>query len=563
MIKRVMAFALSIMITFLASGCSSAAADENTKESAIEEKKGFVVSEELQESMSKDNSSDEGDDKGFDVSGLDTSEHVVITYLTIGDKPSGKAEERLLATIAELNEILSEKVNAEISIEYISWDNYLEKYNEKLTKKDGSIDLVGASTNWLEGWQNVKKGVFLPLPVSMLQKYAPRTYESVSQEHWDMCKYNDEIYFMPEDNYTQWTNHGFIYRMDFAREAGLRNGVEDWEDLTDYFKYIVEFHKELKVPWDADGTQYINMTNGWLSSNTDFIPVSGFCSGDMFGGSLDEPYTIYAPVMTDTDVYVEYAQLMKIWDTIGVWPTNVLKNSSADNRAEYRKGLVAAEEHHTQTFANLCSDNEENQLYIDNPDAESAFFAFGIDNDNLVSSTITHGAMSISAGSGNPERALMVYDLLRNDPTCYKLLCYGIEGVSYSINEEGLRDKPEGFDPDSDNINALTNFWWGRNDDIEIRDAETNWDVIDELYTIYDREKTEYPYGQFVPDDSEISAKLEKCNQIYCDYMKEISYGKYSGTAEAIVTKMQEELALEGIDDIVVALQEQIDSLYR
>ena len=102
MIKRVLAFALSIMITFFASGCSSAAADENAKESAAEEKKGFVVSEELQESMSKDNSSDEGDDKGFDVSGLDTSEHVVITYLTIGDKPSGKAEERLLATIAEL-----------------------------------------------------------------------------------------------------------------------------------------------------------------------------------------------------------------------------------------------------------------------------------------------------------------------------------------------------------------------------------------------------------------------------------------------------------------------------
>lgn len=44
----------------------------------------------------------------------------------------------------------------------------------------------------------------------MLKKYAPKTWESVPAENWELCKYNGEIYLMPEDNYAQWVNHGFI-----------------------------------------------------------------------------------------------------------------------------------------------------------------------------------------------------------------------------------------------------------------------------------------------------------------------------------------------------------------
>ena len=197
------------------------------------------------------------------------------------------------------------------------------------------------------------------------------------------------------------------------------------------------------------------------------------------------------------------------------------------------------------------------------PDTNVKFYWFGKENGNLLKVSNLHGAMAVSAYSKNPERALMVYDMLRNNETCYRLICYGIEGISYIINEEGLRAKPEGYDTESDNIYDITDFWWGRNDNLEIRDADTNWDVVDELYTAYDKKKYDYPYGQFVPDDTEIEAKIEKCNKIYETYMKQISFGKYNGTAESIVEEMQRELALEGIDDVTAALQEQIDALYR
>ena len=155
----------------------------------------------------------------------------------------------------------------------------------------------------------------------------------------------------------------------------------------------------------------------------------------------------------------------------------------------------------------------------------------------------------------------MVYDLIRNDPDCYKLFNYGIQGVSWDVNDEGLRITPEGYNSDTDGM--VTNFWWGRNDDLEIKDSTMDWDKIDKLYEEYDKIKIEYPYGQFVPDIDSIKDKIENINEIHTNYMKQIAYGKYSGSAEDIVAEYQEKLKAAGIDDVTAELQRQFDELYK
>lgn len=502
-----------------------------------------------------------GGDAAADAGAIDTSEHVVITYMTTGDKPSG-TQAVLDEAMAELNKILTEKVNAELQIYFIGWTDYLSNYNLTLAQMDGTVDLVGTASDWLDAWPNAKNGAFLELSEDMLKTYAPKTWESVSPEHWDLCKYNGEIYLMPEDNYAQWTNHGYIYRKDWAKEAGLTDGVNSWEDMTAYFRYVKEAYPDI-IPWDSDGTQYAQMANGWIASHTNFVPIDGVCSGALWGGTRDDLYTITTPAYTETEMMVEYAKLMKEWDEIGVWKTDVLNNTASQNRDDYRVGRVAAEQHHTQTWTDLCSPLSSNTIYQDDPDAESGFFYFGKETQNVVALSITHGAMAVSAASENPERALMVYDLLRNDPECYNLFCYGIQGVSYDLNEEGLRVEPEGYNQDTDNVNGTTNYWWGRNDDLEIRDSTRNWDAIDALYAEYDSLKIDYPYGQFVPEVDDIQAKIQNVNEVYTNYTKQISFGKYNGTAEDIVAEMQAALKQAGIEDVTAALQAQFDALYK
>lgn len=493
---------------------------------------------------------------------IDTSEHVVINYMTTGDAPSGDSLDTLNAMLDELNGILTEKVNAEIQMYYIPWTDYLSNYNLTLARMDGSVDLVGTASDWLDAWPNVKNGAFLELSEDMLATYAPATYAQVTEDgHWDLCKYEGEIYLIPEDNYAQWTNHGFIYRLDWAKEAGLENGVHSWQDLTEYFRYVKEAYPDVQ-PWDSDGTSYATMAGGFIASNSDYVSIDGISASALWGGKKDDLYTLYSPYMTETDLLVEFAEMMKEWDTIGVWKTDVLNNTVSTNRDDFRIGRVAAEQHHTQTWTDLVSPLPNNTIYQDDEDAEAGFFYFGEEAENVVRLSITHGAMAVSAASENPERALMVYDLIRNDPDCYKLFNYGQEGVSWELTEDGMRTTPEGYNADTQNVNGMTNFWWGRNDDQEVRDATRDWDTIDAMYEKLDSIAIDYPYGQFVADVTNIQSQINNIEEVYGNYMRQIAYGKYSGSAEEIVAEMQAALETAGINDVTAELQRQFDELY-
>jgi len=484
--------------------------------------------------------------------GIDVSDHVVITYMTTGEDPGNGATEEL---IAKLNTILTDKINAEIEIYYINWTNYLSNYNLTLAQMDGAVDLVGTASDWLDSWPNAKNGAFLELSEDMLKTYAPRTWASVPADHWDVCRYGGDIYFMPEDNFTQWVNHGFTYRIDWANEAGLTSGINSWEDMTTYFKSIRANHPDI-TPWDSDGTHNIALASGWVQSHTNFVSIDGICSGGLYGGTRDDLFHVTSPFY-ETDVLVEFAELMREWDEMGVWKTDVLNNTGVDDKAEFKLGQVAAQQHHTETWFGT----NEPDLREQNPDAGAGFFWFGKESGNLVSLNIIHGSMAVSAASKNPERALMVYDFLRNDPECYKLINYGVEGRQYELDANGRRVQPADYVFDDDRIQ--TNFWWGRNDDLEIRDARRDWDAYEKLCADYDKVAIIYPYGQFIPEVDSIQAQINNINEIHGNYMKQIAYGKFKGSARDIVAEYQDALKKAGIEDVIAEIQKQIDALYK
>ena len=174
---------------------------------------------------------------------------------------------------------------------------------------------------------------------------------------------------------------------------------------------------------------------------------------------------------------------------------------------------------------------------------------------------VTHGVAAVSAASKNPERTLMVYDMLRNDKTCYDLFNYGLEGRSYAIDENGYRYTPDSYVADNDSIS--TNWWWGRNDALEIPSSAMNWDEINALYDEYDKIAVMYPYESFVFDNTMVQSYINQCNETYNTYMKYICFGQYSGTAEEIVAEFQDALRAAGVDLVTEELQRQIDETYN
>ncbi len=248
--KKLLATLLSVSMVMGIAACGSSTADSTTTGSDT------TATQTETQTETKTESTDSSASTETAAADIDTSEHVVISYMTTGDAPEAGSEKEanLNAMLEKLNAILTEKCNAELEIYFIPWTDYLSNYNLTLARMDGSVDLVGTASDWLDAWPNAKNGAFLELSEDMLKTYAPQTWASVPADHWDLCKYDGEIYLMPEDNYAQWTNHGWIYRLDWAKEAGLANGVPSWEDMTTYVKWCKENKTDLKYVWDSDGT---------------------------------------------------------------------------------------------------------------------------------------------------------------------------------------------------------------------------------------------------------------------------------------------------------------------
>ncbi|MCR5761837.1 MAG: ABC transporter substrate-binding protein [Treponema sp.] len=472
--------------------------------------------------------------------------HVIITYLTVGNKPKDSGTSEMLE---KLNERLTKLVNAELVIYYIPWNNYQTNYNLKLAEKDGSIDLIGTGTDWLDAWKNVGLGNFMPLSDDMIKTYAPKTWESVSSEHWDVCRLDGDIYFCPEDNYTQWTNHGFMYRLDWAKEAGL-NGVHSWEDMTKYLSFVKK--EKGIIPWDSNGASSTFHPEGYIQSKSDFVIVDGITSTNMFGVTRGNLRKFYSPLYEGNE-FIEYARLMRKWNESGFWHKNVLTDNGGNrnNRDEFCTGLSGVEQHHSQTWYTQVYKKLKENI----PGADSGFFWFGEESQNVVYQTITHGAMAISAASKHPERALMVYDLLRNDKECYNLINYGIEGRQYKMNSSGYREAVQGAN------GIVTNYWWGRNDKLEVRDSQTAWDVFDSINATYNACKIDYPFSQLVWNLSNVSSELDAVANVYGQYMGNICYGQIADT-DSYVEKFRNDLRNAGIEKIISEFQKQLDSFY-
>jgi maltose-binding protein MalE len=478
---------------------------------------------------------------------IDTSEHQVISFLTLGNKPTNG---RMEAAVEKLNEILTDEVNAEVELMYVEWADWQTQYNLVLASGDSSLDLIGTATDWLNAWENTKKGSFMPLPDEMIQTYAPKTWAQVPESHWNECRYEGTIYFFPEDQYTQWTNHGMFYRGDWAAEAGL-DDIMSFEDLETYFDGVLANHPNV-VPWDAAGKTHLEGLAGfYTNAYTDYFIINGIAAGifGLFYVSQDDPYTVVCPY-TEGTTLEDFAVMMDRWADKGFWREDVL-NYEGETRELFYAGQSGADQHHTQTFVTGITNNMNEKQ----PGSDPKFYPFCATSENLVRDIVTHGACAVGANSDNAERALMVYDIIRNEEAPYRLFNYGIEGVDYLVTDDGKLARPEGWDGSTDGLGI--DYWWGRNDDLELADVN-HYDKKQDIYDEFDRYAIDYPLGKFIFDKSSSETLLAALGDVCATHLPTIAWGKTSDPVTA-VADFRAALESAGLQDMLDEIQTQLD----
>jgi len=483
------------------------------------------------------------------VSG-DSGAPTKITMLVLGDKPTNG---RLEAMLKKLNERLKKQANATLDLFYVEWADWQTQYNVQLLSGDSRVDLITTATDWLFGWENAQKGAFLPLTEDMLKQNAPKTWAQVQKDgHWGLTKFDGKIQFIPEDNYTQYTNHGFFYRGDWAKEAGFPDGtITKYEDFTTYFQWIKQ-NKPDAVPWDVAGASNGEATlTGYMQSHTDALPLQGVSAGNYapFETSQENPGKLTSWYM-ESDQLVKAAQLAKQWNDLGVWRQDAV-NYTGVTRDEFYAGQSGTDQHHTQTFIGQIYNN----MNTKQPGSDPKMYAFGQENKNLYKDILTHGAMAVSANSKNPDKALQVYDLIRNDKQDYDLLNFGIEGTDY-VMKDGKLGYPEGYDPSKDALGS--NFWAGRMDQYEPPKV-TDDPAAKQIYGDLDKVARDYPYSTLVVNKSAIDPELAAMGSVLSEYIPQLEFGKFDDPAAAI-KEMRQKLKDAGYDDVKASVQKDLDS---
>ena len=480
--------------------------------------------------------------------GIDNSKFVTVSMYNFGDPTNDSWQ----AVQQAMNDYIKQNTNLNCAIElhFMTWTNWQTNYATMFASGQ-PVDLVNTASDWLNMWEYARKGAFLDL-TSLMPKYAPEYYAQVPLNIWNACKFNGQIICLPEYDYTQWVNHGFMYRNDWVQQSGITDGIHTWDQMTQYFQWILD-NKPGVTPWDVAGGQ-IEHVDGWLNSFSTTIPLSVGTS-DVATWSIKSPTDLTVTCPFTDPAYnaslIQFAQTMQQWDSMGVWKTDVMNNAD-DTWQTMKAGLTGCHQH-------IVQDLRGNKLTFDTkdqPGADLQMFGFWEQSGVLTKLSVTHGATSIGAQSQNPERALELFNLIQTDKDFYMLLNYGILNKTYYLNEQGQLYKPLDFD---DNKNGYyANFWGGRKDEFEPPSA-TEYPGYQAYSDSLDKIAVLLPFDGCVFDLTSVQGQVDAVQQVLTNELPPIAYGKVSDAAAA-VNRLADDLKAAGVDAVTTVVQQQLDA---
>lgn len=469
-----------------------------------------------------DNSSKSGDSSTDGK--IDTSKEVKVTMHVMGDPPTDSTP------LEELSKKMKEEVNADFEIVCLGWDN---SAFDLLFSSGEAFDLVYVGAGSYASY--VRDGSLLPLK-ELLPEYAPESWKNTPETAWKQAEIDGEIYAVP-NRFTEFIPSGIEYRGDWLKKYNM-DELASIEDMEKYFDNVIK--EENITPFEPDtGWNAYYMVDLFLNTTKNWIIPSEVVTGLGIAAALDKPEEIFAPAFTDE--FMDFAKRMKEWDTKGYWSKDVL-STTANPSGDFLAGKTAAYINHAQGYIGTYGSVLESL-----PDCDPLFYCFSEAEKKIPQQPALANSTAISRTSENPERSLMVLDLLLNDKEINNLCQYGIKGKNYDIDAEGCITRPESFDESKDLYSIGT---WALNVDEfclpSTLDHPEKAEINAELKSI----SYESPYVSVPFDASDISNEVAAVNQVNSQLGTQIMFGKVDDP-EAAVEEYREQLKAAGIDTIV------------
>ncbi|BBI36530.1 ABC transporter substrate-binding protein [Cohnella abietis] len=436
---------------------------------------------------------------------------------------------------AEVNKILKEKINATVDFKPFGFGEYDQKMQVVIASGE-SYDIAFTS-NWINKYSlNVAKGAFLPLD-DLLVKYAPKSFAAVPQSFWDAARVKGKIY-------------GFINEQIAARTPAV---VVSKEEASKYNLDIPAISGKLTP-------DNLHLLEPYIQSVRKDFPQKGFITslvqldglffnlepiaGIQVPGSVEfSDSTLKVVNQFETEGVQKFAALMRDWNAKGYLNSKERISKKSEDGTEAKAGKVAL------AIGGAYKPGGEIEL-----SAEVGYERLQLPagTAHLTTNGIIATMQSINRNSKNPERAMMLLELLNTDKELYNLLSFGIKDKHFSIDADGFMvkqgDEAKAYSPDVPWMFA-TNFLAyvekGKPMTVWEDTKKVNADALPSLLL------------GFSFDAEPVKSEIGKVTAIFDEYSRAIELGV--STEE----KYKEFLAKQkaaGADKIIAEMQKQIDA---
>lgn len=453
----------------------------------------------------------------------------------------GTAQKDQAAVTQEINNYLQKKINATLTIEPIQWGQWDNKVNLMVASRE-EVDIL-FTAQWTNYAVNAGKGAFLALNDdkgkygNLLKKHGQDILKAFDENIMKGSQIDGKNFAVPTLKEMA-SQGGIVYRSDIAQELGIDDKLQKAtkvEELIPLLETVKEKKPDFTPLFLRDGENF----NSHYFGNWDFLGdsnVEGVILKDEDGVKIKNrmEHERYKSILTTT-------------------------------REMFNKGLINKDAATTQLSTNDAMKSGKVFMIVaplkPGKDSEVAA-AVGLAgklkqvalNKKTTATSETAGSMlAISSTSGDPERAMMLINLLHTDKVLNNLLNFGIENTHYKKTGDNFvdpTDRTGDYSPGASWMfgSQFLNYIWKD----EPRDK---WDQFKKF-----NEGTHYSKGLgFTFDVNEaIKNKVAATITIRKQYDPALDTG--SVDPDKVLPEYQQKMKASGVDDIIAEKQKQFDA---
>ncbi|MCL6606141.1 MAG: ABC transporter substrate-binding protein [Paenibacillus sp.] len=427
-----------------------------------------------------------------------------------------------------LNKLLTEKINATIDLTPIDWGAWDDKINLMIASREPVDVLFTASWNGYA--KNVAKGAYMDVG-TLLDQYGQGIKDSLDPAFLNGSKIGGKNYGIPTNKELA-SSGGIVYRKDIADELGIdMSKVQKIEDLEDVYKIVKE-----KKP-----TMYPLYTTGGTFAAHSFVELD-FLGDTTIPGAIDKNGS--DAIVKPAEEFPQYLNALKV--TRDYFLKGYVNKDAATSQTSsmdaYKTGNVFS------TVEPLKPGKAEEIASATALDGKLAQITL---TGKTVATSETTGAMlAISSTSKNPDRAMMLINLLHTDKDIVNLLNFGIEGTHYTLSGNVMTstDKSGQYAPGVawELGNQFLNYVWST-------EAPDKW----EQFKKFNEGAKSSPALGFTFDSEPVKSEVGALANVLREYQKALETG--SVDLDEMLPKYIAAQKSAGLDKVIAEKQKQLD----